>query len=293
MIRFLSLSLLILLFPPGLAAQSLADTAPRIISSPTLEAVAGQAYTYQIQCTGDPAPTYRLAKGPGTMVLDAGRGRLIWTPTRANAGPVEVTVEALNNAGTDSQSFTITVMTLPQFGIVPPQTAMTGREYRYTVPVDASPAAEFSLVQWPEGMTIGASSGELVWTPRPDQTGVQNVSVSAHNKAGTKVHTFVIDVTLTALPAALPSPSSFALLSLSPQPLNAGDLLSLHLLGAHAETADLVVRDLLGRTVLQRRLALRDGKQTLAVDLHGVTRGLWLLELLAPSGEARTLIRVR
>ena len=77
MIRFLSLSLLILLFPPRLAAQSLADTAPRIISSPTLEAVAGQAYTYQIQCTGDPAPTYRLAKGPGTMVLDAGRGRLI------------------------------------------------------------------------------------------------------------------------------------------------------------------------------------------------------------------------
>lgn len=293
MTRFLPLLFVLLLPLSALRAQAPQESAPRIISSPPLEAVAGQSYTYTISATGDPTPTFRLAKGPGSMILDAGRGRLIWTPTRANAGPVEVTVEALNSAGTDSQSFTITVMTLPQFGVVPPQSTPANREYRYSVPVDASPAPDFSLVQWPEGMSIGATSGELVWTPTSAQIGSHSVSVQARNKAGSKLHTFLVEVTSSTAADLLASPSSLALLSISPLPLERHQPLTLHLRAPRAMGVRLVLTDLLGRESQVRSLDLREGTQSVVLRFEGLSSGLWFLRLSSVEGETRSLLRVR
>lgn len=293
MTRFLPLLLLCLLPLSALRAQAPEDTAPRIVSSPPLSAVAGSAYTYQISATGDPAPTFRLTRGPAAMILDAGRGRLIWTPTRANAGPTEVTVEALNSAGTDTQSFTLTVMTLPQFGVVPPQSTPANREYRYLVPVDASPAPSFSLVQWPEGMTIEPATGELRWTPSSAQIGSHSVSVQASNPAGSKLHTFLVEVTSATATEPLSAPASLSLLSLAPQPLDQGRILTLDIASPHCQEADLLLCDLLGRVVLTRSLRLLAGEGRHTLSLAGLPSGIWVLRLATPTGEVRSLLRLR
>jgi hypothetical protein len=86
-------------------------TAPVITSTPVINAVVGQAYTYDVDASGSPAPTYGLTVFPAGMTIDPVSGIIDWTPTAA--GDVPVTVEATNSAGTDDQSFTIVVAEPP------------------------------------------------------------------------------------------------------------------------------------------------------------------------------------
>jgi len=87
----------------------LAQTAPQITSTPATNATVGQPYTYDVDATGDPAPTYSLTTYPTGMTIDTASGMIEWTPTADQAGDNPITVEAKNDAGTVTQEFTITV----------------------------------------------------------------------------------------------------------------------------------------------------------------------------------------
>jgi hypothetical protein len=83
-------------------------SAPVIISSPVTTAAVNQPYTYDVNATGNPAPTYSLVGTvPAGMTINASTGVIQWTPT--TAGVYTVSAEALNSLGTDTQNFTITV----------------------------------------------------------------------------------------------------------------------------------------------------------------------------------------
>ncbi|MEJ2722611.1 MAG: FlgD immunoglobulin-like domain containing protein, partial [bacterium] len=60
---------------------------------------------------GDPVPTYSLLAYPAGMTIDTNTGLIEWTP--AAAGSVQVTVEASNIAGSDTQSYMIHVSEPP------------------------------------------------------------------------------------------------------------------------------------------------------------------------------------
>jgi hypothetical protein len=96
----------------GTGYCSLLPTAPTITSTPVTEATVGQLYTYDVNASGNPAPTYALTSFPLGMTIDTNSGVIEWTP--AAAGSVQVTVEASNVAGTDAQSFTLYIVTPPQ-----------------------------------------------------------------------------------------------------------------------------------------------------------------------------------
>lgn len=99
----------------GLAGKgycSLPPSAPTIVSTPGTDARVGQLYTYDVDATGNPAPTYALTTSPLGMTIDANTGLIEWTP--AIEGSVQVTVEAGNIAGTDAQSFMIRIEAQPQ-----------------------------------------------------------------------------------------------------------------------------------------------------------------------------------
>ena len=84
---------------------------PVITSTPVTAAFVGQPYTYDVNASGNPAPTYSLTGiPPGGMIIDPATGLIQWTPTAE--GPFNVTVEAFNTAGSDIQSFTINVAQL-------------------------------------------------------------------------------------------------------------------------------------------------------------------------------------
>jgi hypothetical protein len=84
---------------------------PMITSDPVTEATVGWLYTYDVEATGNPVPTYTLTTSPAGMTIDEGTGLIEWTP--AAVGTVDVTVEAINSAGSDTQPFTITVAAAP------------------------------------------------------------------------------------------------------------------------------------------------------------------------------------
>lgn len=89
------------------------ETPPAIASTPVTQGAVGQAYAYDVQASGNPAPTFSLPVAPAGMTIDAASGLIAWLPTEA--GDFPVTVEASNAAGTDSQSFTISVVPEPTF----------------------------------------------------------------------------------------------------------------------------------------------------------------------------------
>jgi hypothetical protein len=82
---------------------------PSITSTPVLDASVGQLYTYDVDATGHPAPTYSLIENPDGMTINAATGVIEWTPAAEDVGGNPVTVKALNSAGEDQQSFTIQV----------------------------------------------------------------------------------------------------------------------------------------------------------------------------------------
>ncbi|MBN1348039.1 putative Ig domain-containing protein [candidate division KSB1 bacterium] len=81
--------------------------APQIVSSPVEDGFAGDLYTYDVSAIGFPAPTYALLTYPAGMTINAGTGLIEWTPS--TGGDVDVTVEASNSLGSDTQNFTISV----------------------------------------------------------------------------------------------------------------------------------------------------------------------------------------
>ncbi|UCH82622.1 MAG: hypothetical protein JSW50_09030, partial [Candidatus Latescibacterota bacterium] len=84
------------------------DSVPPVITStPVTDAYAGWLYTYDVDASGYPLPTYALLTHPAGMSIDSTSGLIEWIPTAA--GSEQVIVEASNSEGTDQQMFTITV----------------------------------------------------------------------------------------------------------------------------------------------------------------------------------------
>ncbi len=84
---------------------------PVIVSIPDTLGFVGWLYTYDVDATGIPAPTYALLTYPAGMTIDPVTGEIEWTPSAA--GDYAVEVEASNDEGTDTQSYTIHVSEPP------------------------------------------------------------------------------------------------------------------------------------------------------------------------------------
>ncbi|MFH1843322.1 MAG: LamG-like jellyroll fold domain-containing protein [bacterium] len=93
----------------GLSGHGYCESfAPGIVTTPVTDGTVDALYSYDVDATGRPAPTYGLTDSPAGMTIDPVSGLIEWTPT--SGGDVAVTVEASNSAkGTDTQSFTISV----------------------------------------------------------------------------------------------------------------------------------------------------------------------------------------
>ena len=182
------------------------NQAPVITSTPGLTATVGQAYGYLVTATdgdGD-ALTYALTAAPPGMTIGAATGLVTWTPAAGQAGAQAVTVAVSDGrGGTATQSFTITVGTVPVENRAPqitsaPVTAATATEpYAYRVvatDADSDPLG-FALTAAPAGMTIGSATGLVAWTPAPGQAGSHAVSVLVSDgRGGTARQSFTIAV---------------------------------------------------------------------------------------------------
>lgn len=83
-------------------------TPPAITSMPVTDADIFRPYSYDVNTSGYPEPTYTLITAPNSMTIDHNTGLIEWSP--ASAGSFNVTVQASNGHIPDAnQSFVITV----------------------------------------------------------------------------------------------------------------------------------------------------------------------------------------
>lgn len=173
---------------------------PTITTTPVITGVVGQSYTYDVNATGNPAPTFSLTTKPTGMTIDSVTGLITWLPTAT--GDHAVTVSATNSVGSDLQSYTISVFAEPQLDPIANDSAETGEEFTITAIASGVPAPTFSLDTSPVGMSIGATDGVIQWTPTAP--GTVDVTVRATNSVGTDTTSFQITVyeapVITSLP---------------------------------------------------------------------------------------------
>ena len=159
---------------------SVTGTAPAIVSSPVTAGMVNEGYTYDVNATGTPDPTYALSTAPAGMTIDAGSGLISWTPTEA--GTFTVTVTASNGvAPVASQSYTLTIApedTAPFITSSPITIGMVGELYSYDVNAVGNPAPTYTLTTAPGGMNINPA-GVITWTP--SEAGTYSVTVMASN----------------------------------------------------------------------------------------------------------------
>jgi PKD repeat protein len=175
--------------------------APTITSDPPTTVVAGQQYSYQVISTGNPAPVFSLKEEPSGMTIDVNTGLITWIPSEA--GSYDVTVEASNIAGADSQSFVITVSEAerePTITSTPIARAILLKPYSYQVEATGHPTPTLTLEVAPANMTFNPATGLISWLP--EVTGDFEVTVRATNSAGVASQSFTI---LVDVPIWLPS----------------------------------------------------------------------------------------
>ncbi|WP_294880809.1 putative Ig domain-containing protein, partial [Sulfurimonas sp. RIFOXYB12_FULL_35_9] len=158
------------------------NTAPVITSTAVTSGSVGQLYSYDVNASGNPAPTYSLTIFPSGMTINSTSGLIQWTPS--STGNFDVTVVASNGISPDAaQSFTINVQSSTTFAPIITSTAVTsgsvGQLYSYDVNASGNPAPTYSLTIFPSGMTINSTSGLIQWTP--SSTGNFDVTVVASN----------------------------------------------------------------------------------------------------------------
>lgn len=202
-------------------ALTVTQSAPVIGALPAATVNAGSTLTYQVTATGSPAPTFSLSSPPSGMVINSTTGLITWTPTLSQAGTKTIYVRATNSVGSASKSFAVTVTKYVAPAITAPTSlsATLGGTLGYQLVATGTPAPAFSLVSGPAGLNV-SPTGFMSWSPVSAALGVQAVTVSAANVAGTATSTFNLSVAPDTTPPTAPYVSLGPIVSTSQIPLS-------------------------------------------------------------------------
>lgn len=178
------------------------NRAPRITSTPPLQAAFDTTYDYQATAMdpdGDQV-TYALGRGPDGMTIDPETGQIAWTPTDSQGGSHVVTILAGDGIGQATQSFVVTAAENrpPVIESMPVLTVTGGLTYRYAVRAsdpEGGPVS-YRLDQAPAGMRIDAV-GQILWTTTAGDVGQHPVRVVVTDRHGAETGhpLFEVDVT--------------------------------------------------------------------------------------------------
>ncbi|MEH2058174.1 MAG: putative Ig domain-containing protein [Nostoc sp.] len=169
---------------------------PVFTSTPVVDAAINTSYTYQANASDadDDGLSFSLLSAPQGMTVDANTGIVSWTPTAKQLGTYDVTLAVADaRGGTAQQAFK--VQTQAQPGNHAPiiistaeTTAYTATGYTYRVEAldPDRDSLTYSLATAPAGMTIDASTGQILWTTNSSNAGIYNISVKVLDAQGAK-----------------------------------------------------------------------------------------------------------
>ena len=164
---------------------------PKIISIPISNAAQDASYFYDVDAIDEDNDVlvYSLLKIYEGMSINQTSGLINWTPNNSQVGIDVVVVEVSDGNLTDSQEFIINVSNVNDLPVIIslPVTKATQNE-PYTYDVDAhdidNDTLTYSLVNYPKGMNINETSGNITWLPGNEDVGIHNVTVKVSDDFG-------------------------------------------------------------------------------------------------------------
>ncbi len=162
------------------------NDAPIITSTAPLFAEEDKEYTYFVQATDPDLPgdvlTFSLDVKPDGMTIDPASGAIRWTPANGVTS-AEVTVRVTDDGTNpdnlfDTQSWTITVKPVNDAPVITsdaPTTAVEDEQYSYNPTAEDQDNTQtelsWTLLEKPDGMSINAATGAIIWTPDNEDAG--------------------------------------------------------------------------------------------------------------------------
>jgi large repetitive protein len=168
------------------------NSAPQITSTPLTSTVIGGEYRYNVQFEDRDSDVvaFALLESPAGMSIHPSLGTVRWMPVADQLGESTVTVQVADPDGrTDTQTYKLNVSRFggpPRISSIPPTEAAIGTGYLYSVlarDAEGDPLT-YRLLAAPAGMTITPTTGEIVWTPAPEQLGSQDVVIEVSDGVG-------------------------------------------------------------------------------------------------------------
>ncbi len=124
-------------------------------SNESVYAIVGELFTYDVDATGVPIPTFSLVDGPAGMSVDTISGVVMWTPAPGDVGGVTAVVRTSNSEGFDDHVFSFPV---------------------YPAGTDLEPPSQVWNIVATNITTHGAT---LSWDPATDNVGVAGYYIMA------------------------------------------------------------------------------------------------------------------
>ncbi|MFH1852953.1 MAG: putative Ig domain-containing protein [Candidatus Neomarinimicrobiota bacterium] len=172
---------------------------PVIVSKPLTTALVGEQFKYQIIAedkNADADLRYSLVKGPTGMQISR-RGAVVWIPKPSQINNNKFTVKVSDGYREDLQDNTVDVNINPSIISTPKPVALVGYEYRYKLVVEDlnKDRISFRPLRLPKYARFNPKTGLLVWKPRSDQSGANDVIIMAVDERGAATaHEFQIHV---------------------------------------------------------------------------------------------------
>ena len=172
---------------------------PLITSAAATTFTVGTAGLFTVTDVGYPAPALSVSGAlPNLVGFNPGTGSLTGTPAAGTGGTYPLTFTATNSAGTNTQSFTLTVNEAPAFTNASSTTFLVGRSGTFKIAATGFPAptlSESNADTRPGGVTFTAATGNLGGTPSSGSGGTYTLHFTAHNGVGSDAtQTFALTV---------------------------------------------------------------------------------------------------
>ncbi len=157
-------------------------TKPAIAEIPDAEIPEAQPYTGPTPViTQGEGPTFSLLQGPTGMQIDENTGVVTWPLPTLAGSPHTVTIAATNGVGTDTESWTLTVVpSPPDIAAIDDDQVAVGEPYTGPTPsATGSTPINWTLRRGPTGMTIDPATGVVSWDPASAAASPYTITVRA------------------------------------------------------------------------------------------------------------------
>ncbi len=134
------------------------------------------------------------------MTINGSTGQVSWTDPQPADSQHTITIRATNSAGSDDESWTLTVNALaPVIAAMNDDSVNPGQAYSRTPALsEGSAPITWTLVQGPSGMSINSSTGTVSWTDPQPADSQHTITIRATNSAGSDDESWTLTVAAIA-----------------------------------------------------------------------------------------------